>query len=176
MTQIYRAVSWAGSRLWRASPRKIRRSLRRRRLMTNCAGFIATTRCNRGSFKGSARRRSPSAASWRRRHPGDDGTDHFQNNLTRRANHRHSFIIARISKARAGKPAAGFFIWGFLNRTAAALRDATSSHALLQRRKRVAVRTFVGISWHARTCRRAAWLGPRPQRPHRDDPPRGSRL
>jgi hypothetical protein len=31
--------------------------------------------------------------------------------LTRRANHRHIFIIARIKKARAGKPAAGFFIW-----------------------------------------------------------------
>jgi len=31
-------------------------------------------------------------------------------NLTRRANQRHkAFIIARISKARAGKLAAGFF-------------------------------------------------------------------
>jgi hypothetical protein len=34
-------------------------------------------------------------------------------------------------RARAGKPAAGFFDLDFLNRTAAAMRDATSSlHAL----------------------------------------------
>jgi hypothetical protein len=30
-------------------------------------------------------------------------------NLTRRANHRHIFIIARIAEPGAGKPAAGFF-------------------------------------------------------------------
>jgi hypothetical protein len=30
--------------------------------------------------------------------------------LRRRANHRHIFTIERILKARAGKPAAGFFI------------------------------------------------------------------
>jgi hypothetical protein len=40
-------------------------------------------------------------------------------NLTRRANHRHIFIIAEIAKARAGRPAAGFFI-----RTAVSIRRA----------------------------------------------------
>jgi hypothetical protein len=47
--------------------------------------------------------------------------------LTRRANHRHIFIIARNLKARAGKPAAGFF-----NRTAAAFDGAASPDALPQ--------------------------------------------
>lgn len=51
--------------------------------------------------------------------------------LTRRANHRHILIIAGISKARAGKPAAGFFNPSFPNRTAAARHGATSSHASL---------------------------------------------
>jgi hypothetical protein len=107
---------------------------------------------------------------------GDENRRPSEKNLTRRANHRHIFIIARSSKARAGKPAAGFFNWHFLNRTAAALRDATSSPCTAQRRKRVVARTSIGISRHARTCRRAAWLRPCPRRPRRDDPPCGSRL
>jgi hypothetical protein len=56
-----------------------------------------------------------------------------KNSLTRRANHRHIFIIAEIKKARAGKSAAGFFVSGpfeseFLNRTAAAFPGAANSH------------------------------------------------
>jgi hypothetical protein len=43
------------------------------------------------------------------------GFKKFEKKLTRRANHWHLFIIAEILRARAGKPAAGFF-----NRTAAA--------------------------------------------------------
>jgi hypothetical protein len=48
----------AGSLLWRASTLRIRRSLRYRRWMTACAGSTATTRCNLGSFKDSAKRGS----------------------------------------------------------------------------------------------------------------------
>jgi hypothetical protein len=54
----------------------------------------------------------------------------FSNELTRRANHRHKFIIAKILIARAEKSAAGFFV-GYSNPTAAPRHDATSPHALL---------------------------------------------
>ena len=57
--------------------------------------------------------------------------DNFSPHLTRRANHRHIFIIARIQSPRRGNPAAGFFNPDFLNRTAAARHGATSSHAPL---------------------------------------------
>jgi hypothetical protein len=40
--------------------------------------------------------------------------------LTRRANHRHIFIVARSLKARVGKPARGFFHSNYPNRAAAA--------------------------------------------------------
>jgi hypothetical protein len=33
--------------------------------------------------------------------------------LTRRANHRHIFIIAKVMQARAEKSAAGFFVESF---------------------------------------------------------------
>jgi hypothetical protein len=66
--------------------------------------------------------------------------------LTRRANHRHIFIIARIQKARAGKSAAGFFNPSFLNRTAAARHGATSSHAPLPEASQAGRRPSVQLS------------------------------
>ena len=51
--------------------------------------------------------------------------------LTRRANHRHSFIIVRISTTRAGNRPRAFFVSDFLKRTVAARHDATPTHGRL---------------------------------------------
>src|SRR5258708_889441 len=47
-----------------------------------------------------------------------------QKYLTRRANHRHSFIIAKIVEFAPEQPAAGFFVSNFLNWTLAARHAA----------------------------------------------------
>jgi hypothetical protein len=71
--------------------------------------------------------------------------------LTRRANHRHIFIIAEIAKARAGKPAAGFFIRnlesGFPNRTAAAFHGRTISSGTHRRKTRLKARCRPSLKW-----------------------------
>jgi hypothetical protein len=52
----------------------------------------------------------------------------FAKSLTRRANHRHNGIIAKlVTPARRNPPRA--FSLGFSNRTAAACHDATSPNA-----------------------------------------------
>jgi len=61
--------------------------------------------------------------------------------LTRRANHGHNDIIAKVMKARAEKSAAGFLL-EFSNRTAAARHDAASPSPSPERRQRAAVRTL----------------------------------
>jgi hypothetical protein len=79
--------------------------------------------------------------------------------LTRRANHLHIVTIAE-SKARAGKPAAGFFSSHFLNRTAAARHGASSSHAMLPEASQAGRRPNLILSF-AGTRERAgtrAWL------------------
>jgi len=63
------------------------------------------------------------------------------NGLTRRANHGHNDIIAKVMKARAEKSAAGFLL-EFSNRTAAARHDAASPSPSHERRQRAAVRTL----------------------------------
>ena len=97
------------------------------------------TLCSRGPFGGSARRGSVSIVGSCRGHACQANCmSLFEKRLTRRANHRHIFIIARITKARAGKPAAGFlfaiFESGFLNRTAAALHGRTISPSSVSRK------------------------------------------
>ena len=90
--------------------------------------------------------------------------------LTRRANHRHIFIIARTAKARAGKPAAGF---SFCDpRTEFPESDGgriSWAHHLPKQRivarrasRRAAVRTIFEIGRCARTRRRRRGRGPRP--------------
>ena len=112
---------------WPVLVGEIQNSFRR---MTTHADLIATSVGGPGSSKASARRRIGdwlvTGAAKIKIFIADVST-----HLTRRANHRHILIIARISKARAGKPAAGVFNPHFLNRTAAARHGATSSHASL---------------------------------------------
>jgi hypothetical protein len=48
-----------------------------------------------------------------------------------------------FQKARAGKPAAGVFIWSLRNRTAAAGASISSSSASRQASKRAAVRAYI---------------------------------
>ena len=99
------------------------------RRMTTRADLIATIRRRPGSSKGSARRGSaaafqlapPESKLHRRRFKTFDTSGKSPAYLHHRKN----------SKARAGKPAAGFFNPNFLNRTAAARHGATSSHAPL---------------------------------------------
>ena len=76
---------------------EIRRNLHRRRWMTNCAVSIATTRCSRGSCRGHVRRR-PASVRWCCEYAVAT-REILSKNLTRRANHRHSFIIARTEPA-----------------------------------------------------------------------------
>jgi hypothetical protein len=52
-------------------------------------------------------------------------------NLTRRANHWHSAIIAIIFKSPRGEIRRGLFHWHFLNRTTAARHDAAFSPCTL---------------------------------------------
>ncbi len=83
----------------------------------------------------------------------------LEKHLTRRANHRHINIIAKIVQVPGGEIRGGLFVAKNSNRAAAACHDASSPNARrLGRRGRAAVRTFeIIISRHARTCRRAAW-------------------
>jgi hypothetical protein len=85
--------------------------------------------------------------------------------LTRRANHRHIFIIAESKKPRAGKSAAGFFVSEslqskFLNRTAAAFSGAANCHDSDFARgvsERAAVRTCFYFAGTRERARHAAW-------------------
>jgi hypothetical protein len=70
----------------------------------------------------------------------------LERNLTRRANQRHTGILARVFKP-APQNAAGFFNWNFPNRTAAARHGATPpKRTLPERRQRAAVRTNMTLS------------------------------
>jgi hypothetical protein len=114
----------------------------------NSADSTATTWSSRGSFGGNARHESAQLTSPVR------GLGYCVGPLSkkilpRRANHRHILIIARTSTSPRREIGGGLFELDsvsryFSNRTAAAMRDATSSHARCKRRcKRAAVRTPV---------------------------------
>jgi hypothetical protein len=83
------------------------------------------------------------------------GSQSLPDDLTRRANHRHIFTIARILSPRRETGLRAFSIGRQPHLTAPHPAHASSP----ERRKRVAVRAFV--SWHARTCRQPAWPSPR---------------
>jgi hypothetical protein len=82
------------------------------------------------------------------------------------------------TKARAGKPAAGFFNLNFLNRTAAARHGATSSHAPLPETSQAGRRPNPFLNSAGTRERAGTRRGPvhSRTRPRRDDPPCGSRL
>jgi len=110
---------------WPGLAGEIQRIFRR---MTTHADLIATSVGNPGSSKASARRGSAPAS--RLASPQLPDRQHL--NTFDTSGKSPAYLHHRKnSKARAGKPAAGFFNPSFLNRTAAARHGATSSYASL---------------------------------------------